>query len=83
MGTIVSVGLSNVDHTAAPEEFLSMKLPESWTSAAETPRLAVREDQRGEVEAADGRSWKSPEGRRRRTAEEFTTAPACQMEMLL
>lgn len=54
----------------APDEFLRMKLPESWSSAAETLSPAVEEDHRGLVEVGDERSWRSPVGRRRRTAEE-------------
>lgn len=45
--------------------------------------LAVAEDQRGVVEEEEGRSWRSPEGRRRSTAEELVEAPACQMDILL
>lgn len=80
---MVSVGWSKDDHTAAPLEFLSTKLPESSSAAAVTPRLAVPEDQRGVVEESEGRSWRSPEERRRRTAEELTEAPACHMGMFL
>lgn len=43
----------------------------------------MAEDQRGVVEESEGRSWRSPEERRRRTAEELTEPPACQMGMFL
>lgn len=79
----MSVGWSNDDHTAAPEEFLSTNSPVSSSAAAVTPRLGVAEDQRGVVEESEGRSCRSPEERRRRTAEELAEAPACQTGMLL
>ncbi|GER37789.1 transport system inner membrane protein [Striga asiatica] len=77
-GTMVSVGWSKLDQTAPPEEFVSTRLPDSSREAAETPRSAVAEDQRGAKAVGEERSWRSPEWRRRRTAEELAGGPACQ-----
>lgn len=86
VGTITSVGWSKEVHTADPDAFLRIKLPESSSETAVTLRLAVPEDQTGVVEVEEGRSWRSPEATRRTTAEEFTEAeepPAFHMGMLL
>lgn len=79
----MSVGWSKEDHTASPVEFLSIRLPDSRSSAAVKPRPTVAEDQRGVVEESEGRSCRSPVERRQRTAEELAEGPACQMGTVL
>lgn len=68
---MVSTGWSKVDHKTVPVEFLSTKFPESSRAAETTPRPAVLDDQTGVLEVEDGRSWRSPEGKIRRMADEF------------
>lgn len=68
---MVSTGWSKVDHKTVPAEFLSTKFPESSRAAETTPRPAVLDDHTGVLEVEDGRSWRSPEGKIRRMAEEF------------